>query len=224
MTVFPRRTGAAGPPSLRRGGPSPARRRAMRDALEFSWRALRNDPAVEIHQRLGRGGPLRAAERGHPLRLLEHPREHVLPAASKVRLGPPSPRQLGEHPRVGPTSSSPSIISSMPSKSPPIPTWSTLAIRRMSSMWSAASVAARGRMLGFDYRTPASLAPGRGGICSGGRPGHASPRSSRRSILRAGRSTDTTVATPPFAGSRRRIESGTFRGWSIIARAADGSR
>ena len=33
--------------------------------------------------------------------------------------------------------------------------------------------------------------------------------------------TNGTITTPPFAGSRRRIESGTFRGWSTSARDAE---
>ena len=31
--------------------------------------------------------------------------------------------------------------------------------------------------------------------------------------------TNVTITTPPFFGNRLRIESGTLRGWSTIARA-----
>ena len=117
------------------------------------------------------------------------------------------------------TSSSPTGALDIPSKSPPIPTWSTPATRRTCSMWSA---------------TSARVADGRGRAASSAVRRRRSAGSLTLAIsacasLRAARSSaaarDTyagrkvTITTPPFPVTRRSTSSGTLRGTSVSARA-----
>ncbi len=92
------------------------------------------------------------------------------------------------------TSSSPWTTDEIPSKSPPIPTWSMPATVRMCSTWSATSArVARG---------VSSSGPSQVRTASLTKPG-----------------TKVTMTTPPFSGRRRSTSSGTLRGWSVTARA-----
>ena len=110
----------------------------------------------------------------------------------------------------------------MPSKSPPKPMWSMPATFRMWSTWSATSaIVAVGAGFAVVHRaTPLAIAAASAGASAVSLARAASCRVDQAATfgeMKPG--TNATITTPPLAGSRRRISSGTFLGTSSIARA-----